>query len=99
MDEDTDEAPTTARSVPPPAKRLGSLIRRARERRGLSQRNLAEEAGVSSETVRRIEAGLCDPRWSAAVQISRVLKLALDPDFFPCVAYGQIGAQRVKESK
>jgi transcriptional regulator with XRE-family HTH domain len=38
-------------------QRLGEAIRRARERKGLSQQELANRSGVAYATVRKIELG------------------------------------------
>ncbi|WP_341720018.1 helix-turn-helix domain-containing protein [Micromonospora sp. FIMYZ51] len=38
-------------------KRLGALIRRTREERGWTQKDLAEESGVSVESIKRYENG------------------------------------------
>jgi transcriptional regulator with XRE-family HTH domain len=40
----------------------GRMLRRARRRAGLTQRQLAAEAGIPQETIARIEAGRVDPR-------------------------------------
>lgn len=42
----------------------GVVLRRARRRAGLSQRDLARKARVPQSTVARIESGLIDPRAS-----------------------------------
>ncbi len=38
------------------------LLRRARARAGLTQRQLAQRAGIAQPTIARIEAGAADPR-------------------------------------
>ena len=43
------------------APSAGALLRDARERAGLSQRELARRAGTSQSVVSRIEAGKTDP--------------------------------------
>ncbi len=45
------------------------LIRNAREKRGLSQRALAERAGVEQSTVARIELGDADPAYSTVIRL------------------------------
>lgn len=45
------------------------LLRYARRRAGLSQRALAEKAGVPQSTVGRIEAGSIDPRSATLSQL------------------------------
>jgi hypothetical protein len=39
----------------------GTLLRQARTRAGLSQRDLAERAGTSQSVVARVESGVTDP--------------------------------------
>jgi transcriptional regulator with XRE-family HTH domain len=45
------------------------LIRTAREQRGLSQRALAERAGVKQSTIARIELGESDPAYSTVIRL------------------------------
>jgi transcriptional regulator with XRE-family HTH domain len=45
------------------------IIRTAREQRGLSQRALAERAGVEQSTIARIELGDADPAYSTVVRL------------------------------
>ncbi len=45
------------------------LVRGAREQRGLSQRALAERAGVEQSTIARIELGEADPAFSTVVRL------------------------------
>lgn len=47
------------------------MLRAARRRAGLSQRELARRAGVPQSTVGRIEAGLADPK---AATLRRLLR-------------------------
>jgi transcriptional regulator with XRE-family HTH domain len=42
----------------------GRMLRHARRRAGLTQRELAAKAGIPQETIARIEAGRSDPRVS-----------------------------------
>jgi transcriptional regulator with XRE-family HTH domain len=48
---------------------MARLIRQARLRGGLSQRELAKMSGVPQSTVGRIETGRVLPRWSTAVKL------------------------------
>jgi transcriptional regulator with XRE-family HTH domain len=63
---------------------LGESFRRAREQQRLSQRQLADRAGVSSSYVTRLERGLANPTWRAIVKLATVLgttpRLRLVPD-------------------
>ena len=55
------KVPNTARPLPHPAERalakLGADFSRARRRRAITQHNLALRAGVSLNTIKRLEAG------------------------------------------
>ncbi len=55
----------------------GRLLRAARRARRLSQRELAEYAGVPRSTVDRIEAGRTDPRLSTVTALSDAVALEL----------------------
>jgi predicted transcriptional regulator len=52
----------------------GSLIRRLRKEAGLTQKRLAELAGVSQAHIAKIEEGKVDPRLSTVNKILRVLQ-------------------------
>lgn len=95
LEGDAAEREEDSSGVPPAVRRYASMIAKAREKRGLSQRNLAEAAGISHELMRRIEAGLCDPRLGVAVQLALILGIAAEPSAFAKIAYGQIGANRI----
>lgn len=59
----------------PALVRLGNAIRKAREKRGLSQRSLAEVAHMSHETLRRVEAGRTDARYTEFQRLIVILHL------------------------
>jgi len=52
---------------------LGVLIRLHRQRRGLTQRDLAGKAGISQVRITRYETGAVDPPFSALHRIARAL--------------------------
>lgn len=52
---------------------IGRAIRTTRKERGLSQRDLAERAGVSHGAVGHYEAGRNDPNVQTLVRIARAL--------------------------
>ncbi|MEU2962995.1 helix-turn-helix domain-containing protein [Streptomyces albidoflavus] len=56
---------------------LGDRIRERRMWRNLTQEKLAEAAGVSRDTVQRIERGTNDPRYSDLARIARALDTPL----------------------
>ena len=50
-----------------------SILRTLREERGWSQGRLAEEVGVSRQTINAIETGRFDPSLPLALRLSRLL--------------------------
>jgi len=50
-----------------------NTLREIRGQRGLSQRNLARQAGVSFRALQMIETGQTDVRWSSLVKIASAL--------------------------
>ena len=62
-------------TIPDSVRRLAARIRRARAYKGWSLRNLAEYAGLNHESVRRIESGQTDPRWSVVTRLAKVLDI------------------------
>jgi transcriptional regulator with XRE-family HTH domain len=61
---------------------MGLRLREHRERRGLSIRGLADEAGVSFPTVWRIEASRLSPTVAMLETLADALGIAVR-DFFP----------------
>jgi len=49
-----------------------------RGRKGWTQRQLAEHAGVSVRQIRRIEAGQVRPRWPTIAKLARALGVSED---------------------
>lgn len=61
---------------------FGEKIYEYRERKGLSQRQLAESAGINSGTLSRIEAGKLQPAFDVAINLVNALG-APYREFFP----------------
>lgn len=61
----------------------GDLIREARKRAGLTQRELAERAGTTQSAIARVESGRVDPGFETVRRLMRLagfnLLVALDP--------------------
>ena len=58
---------------------LGERIRQEREKRGISQAELARRIGVSKNTMNMIEENkIADPRFSRVLAIARQLGMSLD---------------------
>ena len=73
------------------------LVRSARERRGLSQRALAERAGVEQSTIARIELGEADPAYSTVVRLLDAAGFRLpDPEpSLPTLAEAATGGEQI----
>jgi XRE family transcriptional regulator, regulator of sulfur utilization len=56
---------------------LGEAIRYIREREGLTQEELAFQAGLHPTWISRIESGQYDPRWSSVRQLLEGLGVTL----------------------
>ena len=64
---------------------VGERLRRVREARGVSQRELARRAGISNATISQIESNTINPSVGALKRILDAIPLALS-DFFADVA-------------
>ena len=58
--------------------RIGRLIREARRDAGLSQRALAQRAGVPQSTVGRIETERLAPRWTTVDALLRATDMTVE---------------------
>jgi transcriptional regulator with XRE-family HTH domain len=61
----------------------GQILRESRLRSGLSQRRLAELAGVTQPTVARIESGRIQPTFERLLELVRACGLDLDVRVVP----------------
>jgi transcriptional regulator with XRE-family HTH domain len=61
----------------------GSLVREARKRSGLSQRELAERAGTAQSVVGRIEAGLTSPGFDTLARLLDAAGFELKAELIP----------------
>lgn len=59
-------------------KKLGYMVRSERERRGLSQSRLAEQAGVSTRTIPDIETCNGNPELATLIPIAQFLNISID---------------------
>ena len=62
---------------------MRNKIRELREERGLTQRDLADELGVSRQTVIALEKGRYDPSLPLAFTIAETFELAIEDIFEP----------------
>lgn len=60
-----------------PQRALGAAVRELREKRGISQEDLAHEAGITTSTVSLIERGRSNPTWSTVKNLARALNVSL----------------------
>ncbi|MFD1037199.1 helix-turn-helix domain-containing protein [Virgibacillus byunsanensis] len=54
---------------------FGEYIREAREARGDTLEKLADDAGIDTSTIERIERGVSDPRNSTVFKLEKVLEI------------------------
>src|SRR4051794_26422612 len=55
------------------ATRFAGRLKELREAAGLTQKQLAEKAGMGQRTVSALEQGLSDPIWSTAIALAKAL--------------------------
>ena len=55
-------------------ERIAMRIKQQRERRGLTQKQLAEKAGLSHGYLARLEIGMHDPPLSTVAKLARALQ-------------------------
>ena len=60
------------------ASDIGSALRAARRRLGLTQQEVADLAGLSDRTVRDLEKGSSSPSLGAVIAVATVLGLRLE---------------------
>ena len=64
------------------------LLRQARERAGLSQRQLAQRAGTAQSVIARIERGLTSPTWDTLERLLEAAGFELAAQVEPRVVVG-----------
>jgi len=65
-----------------------ALLRQARTRAGLSQRELARRAGTAQSVIARIERGQTSPTWETLQRLLAALNLEADVRLEPRVVVG-----------
>jgi transcriptional regulator with XRE-family HTH domain len=60
-----------------PQPALGEAIRQLRQKRGVTQEDLAHEADITTGTLSLIERGHANPTWSTVRKIARALSVSL----------------------
>ena len=60
---------------------IGAIVRRLRTSQNLTQKQLADDSGLSSSTISRIESGLISPTYDALVKLATGLKIDIETLF------------------
>lgn len=60
-----------------PQPALGEAVRRTREKRGITQERLAQDAGVTTGTVSLVERGQSNPSWGTIKAIAAGLDVSI----------------------
>jgi transcriptional regulator with XRE-family HTH domain len=60
-----------------PQPGLGTAIRRLREKREMTQEDLAEAAGITVRTLSQLETGNSNPTWATVGDIARSLDVSI----------------------
>lgn len=60
-----------------PQPALGDAVRRLREKRGLTQEQLAQDAGVTTGTVSLVERGRSNPAWGTVKALAGGLDVSV----------------------
>jgi predicted transcriptional regulator len=58
-----------------PKGNIGRILARERQRRGLTQADLAKRMGRAQTYIARVEGGKRDPRWETVLDFARALEL------------------------
>jgi transcriptional regulator with XRE-family HTH domain len=60
-----------------PQPALGEAIRQLREKRGITQERLAQDAGLTTGTVSLVERGRSNPAWGTVKAIAAALGISI----------------------
>jgi transcriptional regulator with XRE-family HTH domain len=63
-------------SLPPSG--FGKALQRVRVEQGLTQKEVAEKAGIHPNTVARLERGKMEPSWQLVLAISKALRVTCE---------------------
>ena len=66
-----------------PVDSLGSVLRTARKKQNLTQRELADKLGMSVRTIIQAEQGHSNPKFETVALLSKELNISLDAIVFP----------------
>jgi transcriptional regulator with XRE-family HTH domain len=57
---------------------FGKALQRVRVERGLTQKEVAEKAGIHPNTIARLERGKMEPSWQLVLAIARALQVTCE---------------------
>ena len=60
-----------------PSQALATAIRQLREDHGITQEDLAHNAGITTGTLSKIERGLANPSWTTVERIAKALSTSV----------------------
>jgi transcriptional regulator with XRE-family HTH domain len=69
----SESVPTGMRRSDQPQPELGKAIRQLRQKRGITQEDLAHEAGITTGTLSLIERGQANPTWNTVKALAVAL--------------------------
>ena len=73
----SESVPTGMRRSDQPQPALGKAIRQLRQKRGITQEDLAHEAGITTGTLSLIERGQANPTWGTVNGIAEALDVSM----------------------
>jgi transcriptional regulator with XRE-family HTH domain len=73
----SESVPATMRRSDQPQPALGEAIRQLRQKRGITQEDLAHEADITTGTLSLIERGHANPTWGTVKGIAAALSTPL----------------------
>lgn len=74
----SESVPIGMRRSDQPQPALGKAIRQLRQKRSMTQEDLAHEAGITTGTLSLIERGNANPTWSTIKGIALGLELSIE---------------------
>jgi len=73
----SESVPTGMRRSDQPQPALGEAIRQLRQKRGVTQEDLAHEADITTGTLSLIERGQANPTWSTIDSLAQALDTSI----------------------
>ena len=73
----SENVPTGMRRSDQPQPALGEAIRQLRQKRGITQEDLAHDAGITTGTLSLIERGHANPTWGTVKGIAAALGVSM----------------------